>query len=197
MRMLITGFDPFGGLDHNPSAEIVRALQSANSNLDTMVLPTSYERAWSELDSRISNSHYDAYVLWGFYRKAPWPRLDLVAGSHDRSRLADNDGVRRRGAIDFRHPDDLSTDLDAAAVAERLSFPVVVNDDPSGFVCNHTYFRLLAWLVDHGRPKNAIFVHIPDRYGRLEIQRAAQIVEAIGSVVMTARSGKDAAGRAR
>ena len=50
-KILVTGFEPFGGDTRNPSGEAVRML-STNENIEIrkLILPVSWKRAFSEIE---------------------------------------------------------------------------------------------------------------------------------------------------
>ncbi len=60
--ILVTGFEPFGGLERNPSAEVALAL--AGDAVEAAVLPVDYDGIVPVLDELLASS-WDAVVLMG------------------------------------------------------------------------------------------------------------------------------------
>ena len=68
MRVLLSGFEPFGGADRNPSAEIVAAIAAEPPRdlyLETIVLPVETEVAADRLLATWRTGEADAVVMLG------------------------------------------------------------------------------------------------------------------------------------
>ena len=153
MKVLITGFGPFGDVVDNPSAALARAVdgfQWAEHQIIGVVLPVSYSRGPADT-----------------IRLACEQRVDLVLGF---GVAMDRDGVFvERRAVHVAHG---RPDVDGACVAmgvgpeERLStvdvgrladaLGAAVSDDAGQYVCN-------AWLytVTEALDVPVGFVHVP------------------------------------
>ena len=70
-----------------------------------------------------------------------------MAGCRDTARTPDNDGVVLSGLIDSSFARNLRTHVDTDQLRTNLAAQGIVVDvasSPTGYVCNHTYFRILA-----------------------------------------------------
>src|SRR5690606_12364700 len=70
MRLLVTGFGPFGGHAVNPSEQVVRALAAAPDGPAAAILPVSYRRAWAELEPLLADGRPDALIAFGLAAEA-------------------------------------------------------------------------------------------------------------------------------
>ncbi len=77
--ILLTGFEPFGGLARNPSADVALAL--AGRNVEAAVLPVDYERVGPALDELLARP-WDAIVLMGVAIGRAAISLERVAINH-------------------------------------------------------------------------------------------------------------------
>lgn len=173
VKILFTGFEPFGGGDRNPSADAVTALPDALDGGDVRivraVLPVSYRRAADGLAAAIGRFAPDAVVCCGLAagRRAVTPEWGAI--NVDDTAAPDNDGVvLRRTVIDPVGPAALRTPLDPYAVADAINSACVKNPDGGAaalraevsysageYVCNHTYYTLLRTGIP------GLFIHIP------------------------------------
>jgi pyroglutamyl-peptidase len=134
VKILFTGFEPFGGSDRNPSADAVAALPDALGGGDVRivraVLPVSYRRAADGLAAAIGRFAPDAVVCCGLAagRRAVTPEWGAI--NVDDTAAPDNDGVvLRRTVIDPVGPAALRTPLDPYAVADAINSACAMNTD--------------------------------------------------------------------
>lgn len=134
VKILFTGFEPFGGGDRNPSADAVAALPDALGGGDVRivkaVLPVSYRRAADGLAAAIGRFAPDAVVCCGLAagRRDVTPEWGAI--NVDDTAAPDNDGVvLRRTVIDPTGPAALRTPLDPYAVADAINAACVKNPD--------------------------------------------------------------------
>ncbi len=184
-RIWLTGFEPFGQHEDNPSQILVEQLLGTTQieQLDE-ISPYGFESNSVELiysgkiltvdedGSRASLSHLeniDAVVHVGLNEKAEKMRLEMCAINGLDFRIPDNSGREISG--DF--VDELGLPL-LHTTAHRPSIEswfsgnnvVEISEDCGQFVCNETYYRTLFsiernGLQSRGRALPAIFVHIP------------------------------------
>jgi pyroglutamyl-peptidase len=68
MKVLVTGFEPFGPWQRNPSGEVARHLDGAtivDAEITGLVLPVSFERAAAPLIAAIDELHPDVVLNLG------------------------------------------------------------------------------------------------------------------------------------
>lgn len=157
MRVLLTGFGPFGEVVSNPTERIARALGG-------VVLPTSFARAETMLFERLSG--HDAVLMLGVAETSEHVRIELVGRNHDQARIPDVDGAQPVGAIVEDGPEVLPVTLDVAAVEGAIADTGLRpqrSDSAGAYVCNHLLYRVLHRL--QGTSTRAGFLHLPaDRH---------------------------------
>ncbi|MFT3889106.1 MAG: hypothetical protein QM713_13210 [Arachnia sp.] len=162
MRVLVTGFEPFGGDDANASADAVRALAAADAipgvELVTAILPVSFARAPAALAAAVESTRPDAVLSVGEAGGRTAVTPERFAANERVARIPDNDGARPAGPIDDG-PELLAggLDVDAAVAACRAAgVAAEPSDDAGRFVCN-AVFRAALTCFDGP----AGFVHVP------------------------------------
>ncbi|MCZ6596482.1 MAG: hypothetical protein O7B99_02470 [Planctomycetota bacterium] len=164
--LLVTGFGPFVGVDHNPSGEVARALEAeppAVAEVRAAVLPVSFERvpaAYDALLADLAPRRPAALVALGVQLHAYF-RLERRARARLRSAKADNDGREGTGIV--LAGGDMETGLDleplAAALTRAGGTEVRISEDAGGFVCEGTYHHVLKRAGELGVP--GLFLHVP------------------------------------
>jgi pyroglutamyl-peptidase len=188
LRVLVAGFEPFGGLKHNPTQELADKLDSISPALKErvqprgVVLPVTYDGAWPRLLSEIDEFRPHVVLAFGLGAHASGLRLETTARNHD-SGLWDNLGRSRKGAIIPDGPGALPSGLPLEALRRALhegGFDVQFSDNAGGYLCNHIFYRLTAYAAS--RPEmRAGFIHVPqmpleDRPGAPGLLRALELI---------------------
>ncbi|MCH1881857.1 SRPBCC domain-containing protein [Agrococcus sp. ARC_14] len=166
MKILVTGFEPFGSDSENASLEAVRRLADALAadpqagvDLVTGTLPVAFATAGPALLALVEEHAPDAVLAVGEAggRRAITPERWGV--NEDDARIPDNAGEQPRGtAIDSSGPARRASGFDADTLASAIlsvGLPAVASDDAGRFLCNH-----VAYLAA-GLPMPGGFVHVP------------------------------------
>jgi pyroglutamyl-peptidase len=156
LRVLVTGFDPWGGRTQNMSGEVAKMMTRTSItgvSLETLILPVEFERA-AELASRTIDSFRPDLVI-ALGESPGMNKLELERYAENK----DNDGTifangRQRIDTSFNMAE-LTRRTDAGTDA----LEVVLNGSPGVFVCNDLFYRLLSKYNGDG-PK-ILFAHLP------------------------------------
>ncbi len=167
-KLLITGFDPFGGEDVNPSYEVVKALPDkvGSIRLYKQLLPTSYKRAPELLVRYIDEVVPDYVIMLGQAGGRAGVTPERVAINCMDGKLADNDGVVMSDApIESADaPTAYFSTLPIRQMTEaiaKLSIPAYVSNTAGTFVCNAVMYTALFHLQKTRPDTKAGFIHIP------------------------------------
>jgi pyroglutamyl-peptidase len=178
MKILMTGFSPFPGVEINPTELLIRYYQDGAVSLPqhvaliAEVLPTAFDLAGSRIRELIRDERPDAVLCLGVAQKRAEINLERVARNWDEARIPDNTGIQRSGqkivsdGADAYHStlpiDQIKSCLDAAKIE------TVISDDGGQYVCNHVFYSarheidLLRLDIPCG------FVHVPGIAGTSE-----------------------------
>ena len=166
MTTLVTGFEPFRGLQVNTSQLVATAVAAGGRrHLAAAVLPTSYRGAEAQITQLLRRHRPRAVILLGLAAKQAEVRLEQVALNLDDSASADNDGeVRLRRRIVEAAPVGYWSTLALEQMAEdarRLGEAVGFSHDAGGYVCNHAFFIAMHRVKIEFPETRCGFVHLP------------------------------------
>ncbi len=208
MKVLVTGFEPFGAEPFNPSGACLAAVRqelSGTFDVKTEQLPVDLESVRRRLPELLSEYAPDIYVALG-----------LAPGRHAMAveRVAIN-------VLDFPIPDNVgSSPADEPVVPDgplayaatlpikaivrectAAGLPIYVSNTAGTYLCNATMYLGLDWAVRQGAMTRVGFIHLPhaaehvprpDQTGALPLAFMARGVAQ--AIHVSARVSQDIAG---
>ena len=169
-RILLTGFEPFGGEAVNPSWEIARTLdgwQCEGHVVQAVRLSCVFGDALRELDAAIAAHHPVLVVCLGQAGGRPEISIERVAINVDDARIPDNLGRQPvDSAIEADGPAAYFSTLPIKAIARDVreaGIAAAVSNTAGTFVCNHVFYALMHRLATTPSLAHARggFVHVP------------------------------------
>ena len=167
MKILVTGFDPFGGEKVNPALEAVKSLPSEihGAEVHWVAIPTVFYQSAEVLETAIVRFQPDAVLCIGQAGGRASLTPERVAINQDDARIPDNQGnqpidtpIRLDGQAAY-----FST-LPIKAMVQAIKeegLPATVSNTAGTFVCNHLMYQAL-YLANKKFPHmRAGFMHIP------------------------------------
>ncbi|MBR6748299.1 MAG: pyroglutamyl-peptidase I [Clostridia bacterium] len=167
MKILFTGFDPFGGESINPAWEAVRGLPDvvAGAEIVKQQLPTIYGKAGEVLTGAIEREKPDAVVCVGQAGGRTAISLERIAVNLRDSAAKDNAG---RTAEDEAIIPGGKTAYFATIPVKRIRDAIAAEGIAAGlsnsagcFVCNDAMYTLLWYLEENYPGVRGGFVHVP------------------------------------
>lgn len=167
MKVLITGFDPFGGEKINPALEAVKKINDniAGAEIVKLEVPTVFNKSIDILDKAIEKENPDIVICVGQAGGRFDISIERVAINVDDARIEDNEGNQ---PIDKAIKEDgenaYFASIPVKAMVEEIkgiNLPASVSNSAGTFVCNHIMYGLL-YLID--KKYNNIrggFIHVP------------------------------------
>lgn len=164
-KILLTGFEPFGGDSTNPSGDAVRAVAAGwdgDAHLISEVLPVTFGSAGGRLRELIA-MHCPAIVLAvGLASGHPALRFERLAVNLRDARIPDNAGNQPIDTAVVAHGQPaLFTTLPVKAMARAVAgagIPVELSLTAGAFVCNDVFYQALHAAEPGTR---AGFLHVP------------------------------------
>lgn len=162
MKLLVTGFEPFGKYEVNPSWEVVKAFPDLLDDYEVvkLQLPVSFKRGPEVLRQAIDSVNPDAILMFGVSGASDKIRFERVALNLMDSVNPDNDGytpvnepIVPSGTMAYLTPFPIR-EMVKNAVAEGL--PVVLSNSAGTYVCNRCYYEALSIGI------RALFIHVPE-----------------------------------
>ncbi|VXC58063.1 Pyrrolidone-carboxylate peptidase [Enterobacterales bacterium 8AC] len=166
-KVLITGFEPFGGERVNPSWEVVKQLDQrevAGARVVARQLPCVFGEALTVLNAAIDESQPVLVLAVGQAGGRVDITLERVAINVDDARIPDNQGQQPIDqAIVQQGPVAYFSTLPIKAMVNALreaGIPASVSQTAGTYVCNHVMYGLLHRLAGQQAVKGG-FIHIP------------------------------------
>lgn len=167
MKVLITGFDPFGGEKINPAWEAVRALPDNIDGIEVVKLqiPTVFKKSAKKLFENIDSVKPDVVICVGQAGGRYEFSVERVAINVDDGRIPDNDGYQPVDSPVFEDGENayFST-LPIKAIVEEVKkagIPAAVSNTVGTYVCNHIMYSLLYYLNKNNLDIKGGFIHVP------------------------------------
>lgn len=167
MKILLTGFDPFGGQPINPALEAVKLVSDKVGDVEVVKLevPTVFYKSIEVVDKAIEEVKPDVVVCvgqaGGRYHITP----ERVAINVNDARIPDNEGNQPvEGAIFEDGQPAYFTTLPVKAMVAAIrdaNIPSSLSNTAGTYVCNHLMYGVL-YLADKKYPGlKAGFIHVP------------------------------------
>ena len=167
MKILYTGFAPFGGESVNPSFESLRLLPDSIAGADVLrlELPTSFDSAGKLLVEGIARERPDIVICVGQAGGRAAVTPEFVAINYRSARIPDNDGFQPTDEpVCGGGPVGYFTKLPVRRIAERCrenGIPASVSYTAGTDVCNNLMYTLLHAIETQFPAVTGGFIHVP------------------------------------
>lgn len=166
MKIIVTGFDPFGGETINPSIECVKALPEIEGvELIRLELPTVFKKSAKRLNEVINDVKPDAVLSVGQAGGRAGITMERIAINVDDARIPDNisqqpidEEIQVEGEAAYFST--LPIKRIVKAIREA-GISAEVSNSAGTFVCNHIMYQALFAATKADKPFKAGFMHIP------------------------------------
>ena len=165
-KVLVSGFEPFGGAKLNPSELLVHELNKLEFNdieLSAIVLPVEFDRATDVLLRKVKELKPEIVIGFGQAEGRTAITPEKIAINLDDARIPDNSGDQRKNqVIDEGGNDGYFSTLPIEAMVDAMKavgYPAEISLSAGAFVCNHVFYSLQRALI--GTSIRSGFVHLP------------------------------------
>ena len=164
-RLLITGFDAFGGSEENPSWMAVSQLPDTvgGFTLKKCMIPTVFGKAAREVLAAAEDFRPDVILCVGVAAGRDAVTPERIAVNIRDARIADNAGNQPAGEfVAADGPAAYFSTVPVAAMAQAIrdaGIPGTVSNSAGAFVCNDTLYLLLHHFA--GTATRVGFIHVP------------------------------------
>ena len=189
--ILVTGFGPFPGAPHNPTAAVVKRLagmRRMNLHIVGHVFDTTYAAVDRELPILLKKHKPDALLMFGLHGRTKTLRVETLA-RNVLGRVRDAGGRVPRARAIIRGADHrrmLSPALRLVRAVRRRGVVAVTSRDAGKYLCNYLSWRSTEAVGKS--PQLAAFIHVPPvarkslRKGRRGLTSAA-LQRAAGAIL--------------
>lgn len=167
MKLLLTGFDPFGGELINPAWEAVKRVSDKVGDVEVvkLMVPTVFYKSIDTVAAAIEKEKPDAVLCIG----QAGGRFDLnperVAININDARIPDNEGNQPLDGPVFEDGETAYfATLPIKAMAEEIrkaGVPASVSNTAGTYVCNHLMYGVLYTLANKYPDVRGGFMHVP------------------------------------
>lgn len=167
MKVLVTGFDPFGGESVNPALQAVMGLPNKIDDLEIIKIevPTVFNKSLNVIKNAIATYKPNFVLSIGQAGGRFDITVERVAINIDDARIADNDGNQ---PIDIPVVEGANTahfsTLPVKAMVEsclNAGIPASLSNTAGTFVCNHVMYGVLDMCSKEFKGTKAGFIHVP------------------------------------
>jgi len=167
MKILVTGFDPFGGDQTNPSIEAVKRLpdEIKGAKIIKLEIPTVFGKSAEVVEAAMEKENPDYVVhigqAGGRYGITP----ERVAINIDDARIHDNEGNQPIDQVIQPNGENAYfSQLPIKAMVtymKKIGLPASVSNTAGTFVCNHIMYQSLHLTHTKFPNTKAGFIHVP------------------------------------
>ena len=165
-KVLLTGFEPFGGASFNPSGAVVQAIAKRGINgveIVTAILPVEFKRSAEMLVELISSHRPDVVISLGQAEGRDFIGPEQVAINLADGRIADNAGVKIvNQSINPSAADGYFSTLPIRAIVDAISslgIAAKISYSAGTFICNEIFFATQSFLQESEVISG--FIHLP------------------------------------
>lgn len=167
MKILVTGFDPFGGESVNPALEAVLALpdQIAGATITKLEIPTVFKKGAKTVFDAIEKENPDVVLSIGQAGGRSAMSVEFVGINWADGRIPDNEGNRPLGEKIFEDGESayFST-LPVKAMVQSMrerGIPAFLSYTAGTYVCNDVMYSVLYYLSKNHPSTKGGFIHVP------------------------------------
>lgn len=167
MKILVTGFDPFGGEKINPAIESVKKLpdEIAGAKIIKLEIPTICHRSLEVIDDAIKEYDPDVILSIGQAGGRSDITVERIGINIDDCRICDNAGQQIIDEPVFKDgPAAYFVNIPIKAMVAKIQehlIPASVSNSAGTFVCNHVTYGVRHIIETKYPGKRSGFIHIP------------------------------------
>ena len=167
MKLLLTGFQPFGGEKINPAFEILKTLPDAIGGYELVKreLPVAYKESTKVIESLLDEELPDVVFSLGQAGGAFGLVVEKVGLNLRDANAADNDGHRASHEIIFADGDTAYySTLPVKAMVKKIresNVPASLSYSAGAYVCNNVLYTLLYLAQKRFTNMRCGFIHVP------------------------------------
>ena len=170
MKILVTGFDPFGGEKINPALETIKRLPDAvlGARIIKLEIPTVVGKSLAKIQEAVEKENPDVVLSIGQAGGRSEITVERVGINIDDCRIPDNEGNQPIDEpIVADGPSAYFVTVPIKAIVEKIKankIPASISNTAGTFICNHVCYgvaHLAAARTAAGKPMKSGFIHIP------------------------------------
>ena len=200
MKILVTGFDPFGGEKINPAIEAVKKLPDEidGNQIIKLEVPTIFYQSAKVVKEAITKYQPDMVINVGQAGGRAAITPERIAINFQAGSTPDNSGKGpKEGEIEADGADGYFTQLPIKKMVtamRKIGIPAEVSNSAGTYVCNHLFYEVQYMRAREFPNLKAGFIHIPflpsqAKNGRRPSMNLSDMVEGLTASIKVAVAG--------
>lgn len=167
MKVLVTGFDPFGGEPINPAWEAVKAMKDtiAGAEIIKTQIPTVVGKSIEKIHQKMKELQPDLVISVGQAGGRFGVTPERVAINVTDARIPDNEGNQPIDEPIFPDgPAAYFSNLPVKAMVQAIKdagYPSVLSNSAGTYICNHVMYGILYYIEKEFPNVRGGFIHVP------------------------------------
>ena len=170
MKILVTGFDPFGGEKINPALETIKRLPDTilGAQIIKLEIPTVVGKSLAKIKEAVEKENPDVVLSIGQAGGRSEITVERVGINIDDCRIPDNEGNQPIDEPVVKGgPAAYFVTVPIKAIVENIkahNIPASISNTAGTFICNHVCYgvaHLAAARTAARKPMKSGFIHIP------------------------------------
>ena len=170
MKILVTGFDPFGGEKINPALETIKRLPDTilGAQIIKLEIPTVVGKSLAKIKEAVEKENPDVVLSIGQAGGRSEITVERIGINIDDCRIPDNEGNQPIDEPVIKGgPAAYFVTVPIKAIVENIKankIPASISNTAGTFICNHVCYgvaHLAAARTAAGKPMKSGFIHIP------------------------------------
>ena len=167
MKVLITGFDPFGGESINPAWEAVKVIKDeiAGAEIVKMQIPTVVGKSIAKIHDKMVEINPDIVIAVGQAGGRFGVTPERVAINVTDARIPDNEGNQPIDEPIFADGDAAYfSNLPVKAMVQEIKnagYPTSLSTTAGTYICNHVMYGILYYIQKEFPNVRGGFIHVP------------------------------------
>ena len=162
IRVVVSGFEHYEGIDVNPSREVaidlerdgvVAAADRANIDVTAAIIPMSFQNGWPKLRETLERVQPHIVIATGLKTQLRGISLERCANNFIDAPRPDADNMQpRKEPIIKGAPEAFWTELPLHSILASFAhddIPAQLSSDAGTFVCNSLFYNILYWSDHH------------------------------------------------
>lgn len=165
-KILITGFEPFGGEKINPAYEVVKNLDKIDGvELIKLEIPTVFQKAPKLIFDKIEEVKPDAVISIGQAGGRTSITPEVIGVNLRDASMDDNEGNRPINELIFEDGEDgLFSTIGVRDIVDNIKnagIPAELSYTAGTFVCNDVLYSVLYYIKKNNLDIKTGFIHVP------------------------------------
>lgn len=167
MKILVTGFDPFGGESVNPAWEAVKLLPDTigSAEIIKLQIPTVVNKLIEKIHAAMISQKPDIVISVGQAGGRFSVTPERVAINITDARIPDNEGNQPIDVPIFADGDTAYfSNLPVKAMVQAIKqagYPSVLSNTAGTYICNHVMYGILYYIQKEFPDVRGGFIHVP------------------------------------